>query len=318
MSPSTRTPRIRGAPGRPALRSRPRPARPLASSRPRPMGGVPLTGRRPPIRRPWTPGRSGPRRRYRRRPWSYRRRRPWLYRRRWGGWWGYPAGWVSSPIWAEPDAIPAGAAFGVAAAYGMAGLERFSPAARASLRRLGLLRGVWPRRLAAAPPGLVRFINRFHHVAGVEEVIRDLYAGSGRKARALLAIRFARRIADRFPDSPHSISFQRSLALGPGGDIIPAVELVDERSGLRYLFKPWRQLDPRRIVAHFLRDVRLHGGTLKVRWVFDGRRLGMAKTGVVRTLRRALAHPAFTPRGHPMLPAWLERMDQIVVVVDPR
>lgn len=186
------------------------------------------------------------------------------------------------------------------------------PQARQSLRQRGLLIGVWPGRLANANQGLIRFINRFHRVAGFERVVADYFADKHKRTGAILIMRFAYRLAKRYPNFARLMSFERALSFAPSGHPIRVVNIV--RNGVHYKFKPWAQINPFAIRRQFLHDMALFGNPNKVRWVFDGKRLGMQKRDILKQVRRVLARVQF-PRGRPPdYRQWVAALDRIIVV----
>lgn len=273
-APVRRPPRTRP---RPRRRSRP-PIR--LQTRPRPK---PPTQRRPRKRRP------------RRRPPRHkphvivvrrRRRRRWPY-------------WVVAPPEEPPSSHP--------------GLERFTPSARRSLRRAGLLRGVWSERLARVDRALVQFINRFYTVDGFDHVVRSYYEGPLPRARVLLLLRFTHQLADRRPDDIDRLRFELANAFAPDGSSIQVVVL---RSGARrYYVLPWTRLHPRAIRKLFVHHMVTAARPETVRWVFDGRRLGLNRHEVAREVQRILGR---LPRSRTQLPEyrrWRNALERIIVVV---
>jgi len=151
------------------------------------------------------------------------------------------------------------------------------------LRQHGLWVGVWPRRLANASPRLIRFVNRHYRTAGFQHVVRDLYAGGYRREVARLAMRLAERLALRRPGTWQRLSFGQTLSIAPGGHPVRVVEVWVGR--VRYQLKPWSRLDPQAVRRQLRRDRALFGPASALRWVFDGRRLGMRREDIVDELR---------------------------------
>lgn len=192
-------------------------------------------------------------------------------------------------------------------------LGRITPEARRSLRQRGLLSGVWPRRLASASQHLIRFINRFHRVAGFERLLRDYFAGRYKRGGALLTMRFAQQLASRQPDFARRLAFQHTLVFAPDSLPIEAVSIT--RNGTHYQIRPWSRIYPQAIRRQWLRDMALFGSPDRVRWVFDRGRLRMRKPDVVRQVRRILTSDRFGTSGHPDQQRWLNALSRIIVLV---
>jgi hypothetical protein len=161
-----------------------------------------------------------------------------------------------------------------------------SAAARHSLGRLGLLRGGWPERLAAAGPELARFINRFHDAAGAGRVIEEYFAGAYQRAVARMAVRLSERLAARDPDFRRGLRFDRRIAFAPDGQ--PIHTLTVHHRGLIFRFFPWRRLRRAALRRQLRRDRLVSGSIGRVRWVFD-RRLAPSAAELAGQLRAALA-----------------------------
>ncbi len=171
--------------------------------------------------------------------------------------------------------------------------------------------GVWSARLAGANQSLTRFINRFHGVTGFERVVRDYFIDRYKQATAVLAIRLAQRLADRYPNFQQSLSFERTLSLASGGH--PVRSLAVTHKGTHYYFNPWSRLDPAAIHGQLLRHMTLFIEPNKVRWVFDGRRTGMPKSTIVREIRRIISSDRSSRS--PGYQRWLNALDRIIVVI---
>ncbi len=113
-----------------------------------------------------------------------------------------------------------------------ANLSRITRAARNGLRQRGLLRGVWPTRLAQANDDLIRFINRFYRVAGFEYVVQDYFGSRIRERYARKAIRYARRLAKRLSNIHRTMSFERSIRQTSSGK--PILSFTVKVRGRRY------------------------------------------------------------------------------------
>lgn len=233
-------------------------ARPVAGTAARPRRGIAGPDRRRPgIRRPG-------------KHWHGKK---WPRRRGWGAPW---------PVW--PDVIPLDD--GTATA-GIDDLlpgeptqgEGLSPAARRSLARLGLLRGVWPERLRTGGPALAAFLNRFHAVAGVGRVVEDYFASPYARAAARMAIRLSERLATRSPGFRRELHYDRRIAFAPDGQ--PILAIVVGHRGVHYRLLPWRRLHAAAMRRQARRDRVAFGSPDRVRWVFD-RRLMTAPPGRVR------------------------------------
>lgn len=226
-----------------------------AARRPRPMAGrrviSPSAARsiRPAVRRGYPPRRRrfrGVRPRWRRGFWSRR-------------WWDWGGPW---PLYPYPDDFPFGD-------VGSPAIDSLSEPARRSLSRLGLLSGVWRRRLAAAGPELTRFINRFHRVAGVGRVIEDCFAGRYRRAVALMAIRLSHQLAGSHPARARNLYFDRQITFAP--DNSPTLTVVVDYKGFQHRLFPWRRLHGQALRRQMRRDKLMAGAPREVRWVFSRR-----------------------------------------------
>ncbi len=126
-------------------------------------------------------------------------------------------------------------------------------------------------------------------------------------------MRFAHRLADRQPDFRRRMDFVRALGVAPGGHPVLLVDMTN--NGVRYQFKPWSRVDPFAIRGQLLRDAALFGSPSRVRWVFDGKRLGMRKADLVREVRRILTDRQSPLRRHPGYRQWLDALDRLIMVV---
>jgi hypothetical protein len=167
-----------------------------------------------------------------------------------------------------------------------AGLPGLSAAARRSLARLGLLRGGWPERLAAAGPKLARFINHFHDVAGVGRVIEEYFAGKYQRAVARMAVHLSERLATRDPDFQRGLRFDRRIAFAPDGQ--PIHTLTVNHRGVTFRLFPWRRLHRTAMLRQLRRDRLVFGSTERVRWVFS-RRLAPSAVSLAGRVRAVLA-----------------------------
>jgi hypothetical protein len=248
-------------------------------------------------KRPWRGVRK--RKRYRpswRRYW-WRYRRPWNWRRRYGRW-IYPRYWY----WSWP--VTTGAPLP---------LVRISHAARASLRKHGLLSEVWSRRLAGANPQLLRFINRFHRAPGFKWVVRAYYDQRYSRAGTRHLMRVAQRMADHNPDFRALIRFRPAKSYRSNGRPVRAINIVGE--GVHYRPLSWSRISAlatKRLLKH---DINRYDSPNRVRWVFSRRLLGMSKRGVVRTVQRALIEPYSSANGNANRVRWLEALDRTIIVV---
>jgi hypothetical protein len=84
---------------------------------------------------------------------------------------------------------------------------------------------------------------------------------------------------------------------------------------VRYRIQPWSRIDPVAARGQLQRDVSLFDKPNKVRWVFDGGRLGQDKRAVVDAMRRALRDGDLPKGAKPDYQRWLGALDRIVVVV---
>jgi hypothetical protein len=191
----------------------------------------------------------------------------------------YPIEDIGEPGWT--DRSPAGPP------EGPPGL---SSGARASLSRLGLLRGNWPRRLATAGPELSRFINRFHEMAGARHVIEEYFAGRYQRAVALMAIRLSERLAARDPDFRRGLHFDRRISFAPDGQ--PILTVVVGYRGLHYRLFPWRRLNRSALERQLQRDRLVFGSPARVRWMFDRRLMPVSKNRMAADLRQMLGDRA--------------------------
>ena len=185
--------------------------------------------------------------------------------------------------------------------------------ARRALARFGMLQGIWASRLAQASPDLVRFINRFHRVAGFQRVVQDRFAGPARAARARLTQRLAHRLANRDPNFVGRMAFQRVVGVALGGHPLITVDLIHRER--RYHLLPWTQLHPWAVQQQLLRDMALATGPGAVRWVFDGRRLGLDRGRLLRSLRQLLQDPGSSLPRQPALGRWLAQLPSIVLLL---
>ncbi len=176
-----------------------------------------------------------------------------------------------------------------------------------------MLQGIWASRLAQASPDLVRFINRFHRVAGFQHVVQDRFAGPTRRTRARLAQRLAHRLANRDPNFARSMAFQRVLGVALGGHPLATVDLLHR--GRRYHLLPWRRLHPRAVQQQLLRDMALAAGPGQVVWVFDGPGLGLDRPALLASLGRILQDPRSPLARHPALPAWLAQLPRMTLLL---
>jgi hypothetical protein len=165
------------------------------------------------------------------------------------------------------------------------GNTRLSGPARRSLRRLGLLDGVWQKRLAGSNPELSRFINRFHRVAGVGRVVEDYFVGHYQRAVARMAMRLSLRLTSGATDFERNLHFDRRITFAPGGDSILVV--VVGYKGLHYRLFPWRRLHNRALRRQLRRDRLTFHSPDKIRWVFDRRGRGSVQS-LRNELRRSL------------------------------
>jgi hypothetical protein len=167
-----------------------------------------------------------------------------------------------------------------------AGMPGLSATARHSLARLGLLRGGWPERLAAAGPELARFINHFHDVAGVGRVIEEYFAGAYQRAVARMAVRLSEWLAARDPDFRRGLRFDRRIAFAPDGQPIHTIA-VNHR-GVTFRLFPWRRLHRAALFRQLRRDRLVFGSTERVRWVFS-RHLAPSAAALAGRMRAVLA-----------------------------
>jgi hypothetical protein len=181
------------------------------------------------------------------------------------------------------------------------------------LRQRSLLSGVWADRLAGADERLIRFLNRFHRVSGFEHLLRDHFAGPYQRTVARLAMRLARVLAGRHPGFVRTMSFERVVGFAPGGIPIYTVEITHD--GVRYSLYPASHLDWPALERTFWRNASLFRHPARVRWVFDGTRLGMGKRQVVETLQRLLARLRPGPGIGGPDRRWLASLDRIVTVI---
>jgi hypothetical protein len=178
-------------------------------------------------------------------------------------------------------------------------MPSLSVAARRSLTRLGLLRGGWPDRLAAAGPELSRFINRFHDVAGVGRVIEEYFAGKYQRAVARMAVRLSERLAARDHDFRRGLRFDRRISFAPDGQPIHTIA-VNHR-GVTFRLFPWRRLHRAAILRQVRRDRLVFGSAERVRWVFSRRLAPSAaalagRMSAVLAVGRARRAPPFSER----------------------
>lgn len=231
-------------------------------------------------------------------------RRP-RYRLRRGGYlprlwdWRSPYPWGDLPI-EDTDVI------GVDIDPGAVSGE-LSQAARRTLRRKGLLSGVWRRRLADADPQLVSFINRFHHVAGMERVLEDLYNDPYRQAVARMAMRLSQRLASQDPDIIQTLHFDRRVGFAPDGK--PILNVVAGHREVHYRFMPWKRLYASPIRAQLRRDALVFGAPGRIRWVFDHQRFPTA-----RRLAQQLRQTAGTSNWRGAR-RWLAAIDRLIIQV---
>jgi hypothetical protein len=277
---------------RPAVQrqSRARPVvirrRPVRAKR-RPLKKSRRAHARPAIFRP----RSRKLRPARRRLWL-RRRRPALRRYRW---WdrGYPflIDWGPYPI------------TGTGAPLG----RGLSNSVRRSLLRKGLLDGIWRRRLVQASPEIIRFVNRFHRVTGLERVLEDLFSDKYRRAAARMAIRLSHRLANDDPDFVQNLYYDRRLShvLDSG----PTLTVAVGYRGLHYLLMPLQRLRSTALLRQLRCDMRVFGSPGRVRWTFC-RNLKSSKGGLIASLRRLLSK-----EDEPAVRRWLAALKRIVVTV---
>jgi hypothetical protein len=193
------------------------------------------------------------------------------------------------------------------------GLRRINPRARAALQRHSQLAGAWAQRLAGASQKLISFINRFYGVTGFQRVVRDYYGGRYRRNVARLVMRYANRLANRYPDFARRLTFERVLGFSDDGQPIRTVAIT--RDGMRFRISPGPRISPFAIRSQFLRDMTLFGEPAAVRWVFDGRQLGMEKGDVVRFARRVLSNARFPSGRRATHQQWLDVLNRIIVVV---
>jgi hypothetical protein len=158
------------------------------------------------------------------------------------------------------------------------------------LERLGLLRGGWPERLAAAGPQLARFINRFHDVAGAGRVIEEYFAGAYQRAVAGMAVRLSERLASRDPDFRRGLHFDRRISFAPDGQ--PILTVVVGYRGLHYRLFPWRRLNRPALGRQLQRDRLVFGSPARVRWIFDRRLMPVSKNRLTADMRQMLGDRA--------------------------
>lgn len=205
--------------------------------------------------------------------------------------WGYGAPW--------PDVYPVDDV--VAPAWGndlspgdpgeMAGL---SAAARRSLARLGLLRGVWPARLRNGGPALAGFLNRFHAVAGVGRVVEDYFDSPYARAAALLAMRLSERLAARSDGFQRELHYDRRITFAPDGQ--PILAIVVGHRGVHYRLFPWRRLHEAALRRQMRRDRLAFGSPDRVRWVFDRKLMAAPTRRVLDRAGRILGNRAVATR----------------------
>lgn len=198
-----------------------------------------------------------------------RRRRPLWLRRRWG--WGGP--WPFLPDGYPLDDVDS------------SGVRNLSEPARRSLSRLGLLSGIWQRRLAEAGPELIRFINQFYHVAGVGRVVEDCFAGRYRRAVALMAVRLSYRLTGSDSNHVQNMHFDRLIAFAP--DNSPILTIAIGHRGLHYRLFPWREIHGQALRRQLRRDQLTFSSPDKVRWVFS-RRAMPSEARLQEQIRQAL------------------------------
>lgn len=149
--------------------------------------------------------------------------------------------------------------------------EAFSEAARAELARLGLLKGVWERRVESGGPALAAFVNRFYRAAGFEHVVRAYFGGKLLRRTARLAMRLAFRLASGKPGAWRWLSFERLQRAAVGGGLVSGLALM--RGNHRYLLLPWPRLDPAAVRRQRRLDLLRYGQAAPLRWVLDRRQL---------------------------------------------
>ncbi|MCL4860835.1 MAG: hypothetical protein KJZ93_15570, partial [Caldilineaceae bacterium] len=219
---------------------------------------------RPPAVRRAPPGmraRTPPRRRIQPQP---RRVGPRPWRRKPSPW----AGGRARPRTRWRAGRTPGSPTGRAAWARRSGLRRYSPAARRALGRSGVLRGFWVERFADAPIGLVRFVNRFYRVAGVDQLVQAFYGSPYQRRVARLAVRLIRRLAGRSRDDMPALGIAPTVGVTAGGAPVYTLMVVGARR--HYLLLPWPRLQGRGLLRLLRQSAALYGDPARIRWVFDG------------------------------------------------
>lgn len=186
------------------------------------------------------------------------------------------------------------------------GLRRYSPAARRALGRSGLWRGFWVERFADAPIGLVRFINRFYPVAGVDHLVQAFYGSPYQRRVARLAVRLIRRLAGRSRDDMPRLGIAPTVGVTAEG--APVYTLMVMGARRHYLLLPWPRLRGRGLLRLLRQSAALYGDPARIRWVFDGQQLGMSQRELLDDVHRQLARAG----ARPGVARWLAALDRVV------
>lgn len=157
--------------------------------------------------------------------------------------------------------------------------------AQASLRRLGLLRGLWQTRWQEAPPAFIAFVNRHHGIAGIQWLVREYFGGTYHRATARMAMRLLSRLAPEPVDAAARIAFQPLSIFAPDGALVTSVGVLAD--GELFSFRPWRRLYPRVLRRQLRRDQALYQPQ-RIRWVFDSRLLRSSRRQIVSQVRQTL------------------------------
>lgn len=189
------------------------------------------------------------------------------------------------------------------------GTERINRSAARALWKRGLWTAAWRSRLEQAPQGLVDFINQFYRVPGFELAAADYFGHRLQKGASVLAVKLSRRIAERSPGALEQLAFERSLGLATHNT--PYLTILASLNNRHYHLLPYTELDPRVIRRKLAQAQALYEDPAGLRWVFDGRRLGMSPQEVVSALQESLSQmEAQNGSG-----AWVESLPRMVMVL---
>jgi hypothetical protein len=145
-----------------------------------------------------------------------------------------------------------------------------------------------------ADPVLLLFVNRFHDIAGVGQVVEAYFAGNYQRAVARMAIRLTERLAARDPAFRPRLHYDRRISFAP--DSQPILTVVVGYRGIHYRLFPWRRLHRTAMLRQLRRDRLVFSSPDRVRWVFD-RRLAPSVGELAARVRRAFPGGRL-PRGN--------------------